>query len=169
MLDDVSRCCFSLFVVFLLTCYFGHLKLIEPAILHLLLGDVLADDCDDCGIPATVSTRHPRAELNPLRDNTLRVWDLATGETQKCMQTSNGWLAASSPPAPQASALEFLEFPEKSLSAVGRSIRGWINPIVGHRKQHQALCQLMDGPRVIGRYRTNMLKRIRGNNRYSVR
>jgi len=32
------------FLVFsLLSCYFGHLKLIEPAILHLLLGDVLAD------------------------------------------------------------------------------------------------------------------------------
>ena len=27
----------------LLSCYFGHLKLIEPAILHLLLGYVLAD------------------------------------------------------------------------------------------------------------------------------
>jgi hypothetical protein len=29
--------------------YFGHLKLIEPAILHLLLGDVLADSF---GIPS---------------------------------------------------------------------------------------------------------------------
>ena len=38
------------FLVFsLLSCYFGHLKLIEPAILHLLLGDVLADGF---GIPS---------------------------------------------------------------------------------------------------------------------
>jgi hypothetical protein len=33
----------------LLSCYFGHLELIEPAILHLLLGDVLADGF---GIPS---------------------------------------------------------------------------------------------------------------------
>jgi len=33
----------------LLSCYFGHLKLIEPAILLLLLGDVLADGL---GIPS---------------------------------------------------------------------------------------------------------------------
>jgi hypothetical protein len=33
----------------LLSCYFGHLKLIEPAILHLLLGYVLSDGF---GIPS---------------------------------------------------------------------------------------------------------------------
>jgi hypothetical protein len=33
----------ALKVFSLLSCYFGHLKLIGPAILHLLLGYVLAD------------------------------------------------------------------------------------------------------------------------------